>query len=58
MKKTWKTRDETLNKGKNKNNFPSEFIIDHKLIAVHKKIAKNFNAFLANIGEKLSAGNN
>ena len=58
MKKTWKTIDETLNRGKNKTNFPSEFIVDQKIIADHKEIADNFNVFFANIGAKLSAGNN
>ena len=57
MKKTWKTIDETLNRGNNKTNFPSEFIVDHKLISDHKEIADNFNVFFANIGAKLSAGN-
>ena len=57
MKKTWKTIDETLNRGKNKTNFPSEFIVDQKIIADHKEIADNFNVFFANIGAKLSAGN-
>ena len=58
MKKTWKTIDETLNRGKNQTNFPSEFIVDQKIIADHKEIADNFNVFFANIGAKLSAGNN
>ena len=58
MKKTWKTIDEILNRNNNKTNFPSEFIVDHKLISDHKEIADNFNVFFANIGAKLSAGNN
>ena len=58
MKKTWKTIDETLNRGNNKTNFPSEFIVDHKLKSDHKEIADNFNVFFANIEAKLSAGNN
>ena len=58
IKQTWKTIDETLNRGKNKTNFPSEFIVDQKIIADHKEIADNFNVFFANIGAKLSAGNN
>ena len=58
MKKTWITRDETLNRGKIKTNFPSEFIVDLKVAADHKEIADNFNAFFANIVAKLSAGNN
>ena len=58
MKKTWKTIDETLNRGKNQTNFPSEFIVDQKIIADHKEIADNFNVFFANMGAKLSAGNN
>ena len=36
MKKTWKIIDETLNRGKNENNFPSEFIVGQKVIADHK----------------------
>ena len=47
-----------LSRGKNKTNFPSEFIVDQKIIADHKEIADNFNVFFANIGAKLSAGNN
>ena len=35
--KTWKTIDETLNRGKNKANFPSEFIVAQKVIADHKE---------------------
>ena len=50
MKKTWKTIDETLNRGKNETNFLSELSVDHKLIAD--------NVFFATIGAKLSAGNN
>ena len=49
MKKTWKTIDETLNRGKNKTNYPNEFIVDQKVIADHKEIANNFNVFFANI---------
>ena len=32
--------------------------MDQKVIADHKDIADNFNVFFANIGAKLSAGNN
>ena len=38
--------------------FLVNLFVDHKLIADHKKIADNFNVFFANIGAKLSAGNN
>ena len=55
IKKTWKTIDETLNRGNNKTNFPSEVIVDHKLISDHKEKADNFNVCFANIGAKLSA---
>ena len=58
MKKTLKTIDENLNRGHKKNNFPIEFIVDHKLISDHKEIAHNFNVLFANIGAKLTAGNN
>ena len=53
MKKTWKTIDETLNIGKNKTNFPSEFIVDHKIIADHKEIADNFNVFFCKYWSKI-----
>ena len=57
IKKTWKTIDETLNRGKRRTQFPNEFTIDNKSIADHKEIADNFNIFFANIGVKLSSGN-
>ena len=57
MKKTWKIIDETLNKGKSRTQFPNEFTIDNKSITDHKEIADQFNIFFANIGAKLSSGN-
>ena len=36
IKKTWKTIDETLNKGKRRTQFPNEFTIDNKSITNHK----------------------
>ena len=50
--------DETLNRGKNKTNFPSEFIVDQKVIVDHKEISDNSNVLFANIGAKLSACSN
>ena len=57
MKKTWKTIDETLNIGKSRTQFPNEFITDNKSVTDHKEIADKFNIFFANIGAKLSSGN-
>ena len=57
MKKTWKTIDETLNRGKSRTQFPNKFTIDNKSITDHKEIADQFNIFFANIGAKLSSGN-
>ena len=58
MKITWKTIDETLNRGKSRTQFPNEFTIDNKSIMDHKEIADQFNIFFfANIGAKLSSGN-
>ena len=57
IKKTWKTIDETLNRGKSRTQFPNEFIIDNKSVTDHKEIADKFNIFFANIGAKLSSGN-
>ena len=54
MKKTWKTIDETLNRKKNRSKFPSEFIVNNRSIADHKKIADQFNIFFSNIGSTLS----
>ena len=54
MKKTWKTIDETLNRRKNKNKFPSEFIVNNRSITDHKEIADQFNIFFSNIGSTLS----
>ena len=45
IKKTWKTIDETLNRGKRRTQFPNEFTIDNKSITDHKEIADNFNIF-------------
>ena len=53
IKKTWKTIDETLNRGKSRTQFPNEFTIDNKSITDHKEIADQFNIFFANIGAKL-----
>ena len=57
IKKTWKTIDETLNRGKSRTQFPNEFTIDNKSITDHKEIADQFNIFFTNIGAKLSSGN-
>ena len=57
IKKTWKTIDETLNRGKSRIQFPNEFIIDNKSVTDHKEIADKFNILFANIGAKLSFGN-
>ena len=46
IKKTWKTIDETLNRGKRRTQFPNKFTIDNKSISDHKEIADNFNIFL------------
>ena len=54
MKKTWKTIDETLNRRKRKSKFPSEFIVNNRLIADQKEIADQFNIFFSNIGSTLS----
>ena len=51
------TIDETLNRGKSRTQFPNEFIIDNKSVTDHKEIADKFNIFFANIGAKLSSGN-
>ena len=45
IKKTWKTIDETLNRGKSRTQFPNEFTIDNKSITDHKEIADQFNIF-------------
>ena len=52
MKKTWATINETLNRSKNKTNFPEEFIIDGKTLTDPQNIADSFNQFFANIGTK------
>ena len=57
IKKTWKTIDETLNRGKSRTQFPNEFIIDNKSVTDHKEIADKFNIFFANICAKISSGN-
>ena len=57
IKKTWKTIDETLNRGKRRTQFPNKFTIDNKSITDHKEIADTFNNFFAYIGVKLSSGN-
>ena len=54
MKKTWKTIDETLNRRKNKSQFPSKFIVNNRSITDHKEIADQFNIFFSNIGSTLS----
>ena len=57
MKKTCKTIDETLNRAKSRTEFPNKFIIDNKSVTDPKEIAYKFNIFFANIGAKLSSGN-
>ena len=49
--------DETLNRGKSRTQFLNEFIIDTKSVTDHKEMANKFNIFFANIGAKLSSGN-
>ena len=49
IKKTWKTIDETLNRGKSRTQLPNEFTIDNKSITDHKEIADQFNIFFLQI---------
>ena len=56
-KKTWKTIDETLNRGKSRTQIQNKFIIENKSVTDHKEIADKFNIIFANIGAKLSSGN-
>ena len=55
MKKTWATINETLNKNKNKNDFPPEYIINNKSITDSTEIANHFNNYFANIGLNLAS---
>ena len=56
MLQIWKTIDETLNRRKNKSEFPSEFIVNNRSIADHKEIADQFNTciFFSIIASTLS----
>ena len=54
MKKTWTTINDTLNRNKNKDEYPPEFIVDDKPVTSHTEIANHFNNFFSNIGTKLS----
>ena len=54
MKKTWATINETLNRKKNKTDYPPEFIVDENPIKSPTDISNQFNTFFANIGTNLS----
>ena len=56
MKQMKTITDETLNDGK-RNQFHSKFTIDNKSVTYDKKIPDKLNIFFANIGAKLSSGN-
>ena len=45
MKKTWAIINETLNRSKNKNAFPSNFMINNLSVEDPQEIANHFNSF-------------
>ena len=50
MKQTWGIINETLNKGKQRNDFPSAFTLGSRTITDSREIANEFNTFFANVG--------
>ena len=55
MKKTWSMINETLNRKKNKNDLPTEFLVNDHCISNPKIIADSFNTYFVNIGSNLSS---
>ena len=55
MKKTWSMINETLNRNKNKNDLPTEFLVNDHCISNPKIIADSFNTYFVNIGSNLSS---
>ena len=54
MKKTWATINESLNRSKNKTEFPSNFIMNNISVEDSQEIANHFNRFFIDIGSDLS----
>ena len=50
MKQTWGIINETLNKGKQRSDFPSAFTLGSRIITDSREIANDFNTFFANVG--------
>ena len=55
MKKTWSTINDTLNRNKNKSQFPNKFIVENEEITNQQDISNKFNSFFSNIGLDLSS---
>ena len=53
MKKSWGIINETLNKGKQKSDFPSAFTLGSRTLTVSREIANEFNTYSANVGHSL-----
>jgi hypothetical protein len=54
MKKTWSTINDLICKTKNKNDFPSYFVINGAKVYNNNEIANKFNKFFTEIGPKLA----
>ena len=50
MKKTWSVINDTLNRNKNKNDLPTEFLVNDHCISNPRIIADSFNTYFVNIG--------
>ena len=55
MKKIWGIINETLNRNTNKNDLPTEFLVNDHCISNSKIIADSFNTYFMNIGSNLSS---
>ena len=54
VKKTWNTINDIMNKTKNSNSYPKEFLINDNLISDESTIVNEFNKYFVEIGPSLS----
>ena len=54
IRKTWTAINNIINKTRNTNDFPNEFIINDRIVTNKSEIANEFNNFFINTGSELS----
>ena len=55
IKKTWKTKNDTLGRGRNQSKLPTYIVDNEKKMTNPEKIANTFNNYFANIGTNFAS---